>query len=129
MSEKNVYIQDKRSSKFIFWIFFGILAFIAIYFPFFQPNLRYQTGAALGSVMDILGNIFFTLGTLCMIFGGLGLIISRGGGGSIKSLVLGFLMLNIGQWLLGPGTVPLSSNSENIPIGYHCIQLFTSLFF
>ena len=93
-------VQGKRNGgKWTYWIFFAILAFIAIYIPFFGTNIRYQASALFSKVFTIIGTLAMTIGGLMAFFGFAGIFI--GGKNWIKSLILGGLLLWIGCWCLG----------------------------
>jgi hypothetical protein len=94
-------ILEKKggSGKWIYWTFFGILGFIAIYIPFFGTNLRYQASYLFSNVFNIIGTLSLTIGGLLAIFGFAGIFMR--GKNWIKSLILGGLLLWIGCWCLG----------------------------
>ena len=102
LKNRNDYVileGKSRGGKWIYWIFFAILAFIAIYIPFFGTNLRYQTSYLFSKVFNIIGTLSLTIGCLMVFFGFAGIFI--GGKNWIKSLFLGGLLLWIGCWCLG----------------------------
>ena len=116
-------IVDKENSsggttKAVFWIFFGIVGFIAIYMPFYGTNLRYQVGGAFSNTFNTIGVILFTLGTLMMLWGLLILFCGKNLSG-IKLMLLGFLICYIGGFFLAPATLGSSSSGKDIPQGYH----------
>ena len=94
-------ILEKKggSGKWIYWTFFGILGFIAIYIPFFGTNLRYQASYLFSNVFNIIGTLSLTIGGLLALFGFAGIFMR--GKNWIKSLILGGLLLWIGCWCLG----------------------------
>ena len=102
MRNRNDYVileRKGRGVKWVYWIFFGIIGFIAIYVPFFGTNLRYQMSFGFSKVFDIMGTIAMVIGGLMTFFGFAKIFV--GGKGGIKSLILGGLMLWIGCWCLG----------------------------
>jgi len=113
-----IYSQKKKRSNKTFLAFLGILGFIAVYVPFFGSNLQYQTGT-------IFKFIFNTIGTLCLVLGMTGFIIS------ILKLLLrkidigGFtisvLLLWIGAFLTGTSFTlwTFLMGGERPTIGYH----------
>jgi len=117
---KDLIIIEKSSkkSKAIFWMFFGIIGFIAIYFPFFGPNLRYKTGSYISNTFNTLGTILVTIGALMMIWGLFTLFCGRAGGG-VKMMLLGFVILFIGGWFLAPSLIGSTSTGREVPQGYH----------
>lgn len=116
-----IIIKDKKSSfKGAYWVLFAILLFVAVYVPFFGANIRYQTGA-------ILRTIFNTIGTICLVGGGIllafGIIsIFLKGSSGLAMLLAGVLILWIGSWLTGvPFLFDLFGSGTNASesTGYH----------
>ena len=112
------YSQGRRGTA-VFWIFFAILAFAAIYFPFFGGNLRYQVGNTVDGILTKIGNIIYVLGALLMVIGFLKLFLSRGGMGALRPMILGFLLLIIATWLVNPGDITTLSINQPAQKGYH----------
>jgi len=70
MGKKDVYIlRPEKSSRSVLYVYFGILVFIIVFFPFFALTLRYQLGM-------IFSTVFNWLGVMCMTFGAFFIIIS-----------------------------------------------------
>ncbi len=102
MKNRNGLVMDDRnksSGKWIYWMFFTILIFIAIYIPFFGSNLRYQTSYIFSQIFNILGTFSLTIGGLMVFFGFTGIFTKSRNW--IRSLVLGGVLLWIGCWCLG----------------------------
>ncbi|MHA1294546.1 MAG: hypothetical protein ACTSQJ_18045 [Promethearchaeota archaeon] len=111
--------KRKNSRRFIFWFFFGIITFIAIYFPFFGGNLRFSVGSSLSAVFHILGKISFSIGSLMMIWGLFTLLCTRSIKSGIPLMVIGFLLCLFGSYLLDPSIIGFSTFGKEVPQGYH----------
>ncbi|MBD3212364.1 MAG: hypothetical protein GF311_07135 [Candidatus Lokiarchaeota archaeon] len=125
MSEIIVVDQGKKSTTWLFYVFAGILLFIAIYMPFFGGNLQ-------GLFSEWFGQIFHWLGIGSLIIGivffisGVIRLFGRRGSGAI-SLVIGVLLLWIGSWITGISIDFLSFLGFNPPgesKGYHSMRIF-----
>ena len=116
--EKIALYENKGNYAFIFWIFFAIIAFIAVYLPFFGGNLRYSLGKGFEAIYSTLGTYANTFGGILVGLGLFGIIISHGRGG-IKMAVLGMMLLYIGGWLLGPGIIGTEYVSNEAFMGYN----------
>ena len=123
MTEKKLYIikdnndNSEKKSKSILWLFFGIIGFICIYFPFYGATLRYQTSSTLSRILVTTGTIMGTIGILMIVFGILGLFL----GNKMKAIMLllmGVIVLYITSLLLLPGTISSSSGGPSSK-GYH----------
>lgn len=81
------------------WVFFGILIFVFIFFPFFAFNLRYQLGYIFQTIMDYIGNTCLTVGGFLIILCVAGLIVGK----SIKVgwFVVAIVLLWVGCWCTG----------------------------
>ena len=108
---------NKKSNKGIFWLFFGILAFICIIFPFYLSNLRYQTSTVADKIMTSFGTFLIWAGGLIFVWGLIGLFCNPRGFRSIKTMIIGFLILYIGFFLVTP-TAGFGPGAEPIPKGY-----------
>jgi len=118
---KDDYIIIEKSSnrsKSVFWIFFGILGFIAIYMPFYGANLRYQTGTMFSKTFNFIGTTLMVLGGLMLIWGLFSLFCGSTSGG-IKLMILGVLLIIIASYFLAPATIVASSSGREAPQGYH----------
>ena len=104
----------KKSSSYVYWFLFVIIAFIAIYFPFFGNNLRYQTGAAFSQTFETLGIVCNTVGGLFLLWGLSGLLCSKNIG-AVKIMIIGALFLFLGSWLIDPSSIGSLSTGP----GYH----------
>ncbi len=104
MAEVIVYPQQNQgqAKTYIKWVFYGIIIFLAIIFPFFGYEIRSQLGTIFRGFFNIVFNV---IGTLC-IFGGIiylllgvfGLFSRRF---SFKQIILGALLLWVGCWMTG----------------------------
>lgn len=116
------YSQRSRGSK-VFWIILGIVAFAAIYFPFFGGNLRYVVGSGVGSVFTqygaIIGKYLLIVGLLMFLFGFLNLILMGGGLRGVKPMILGFLLMVLATWIIDPGSLGTYTHGAPVPKGYH----------
>ena len=97
--EKYYVLRSEKNSKWLYYVFIGIAAFILIYFPFFAMNLRYQVGAVFSKLFDAFGMV-------CLGMGGIFSLISLfnlfgKGKINIKFLVLGVVLVWIGCWCTG----------------------------
>jgi hypothetical protein len=112
--DKDTYIlEEKNKFNYILWFFFGIIAFITIYFPFFGSNLRYQTGATFSGIFNTLGEICNYMGTILCIWGLF--LFCRGRLGGLVVLLSGYLLLTFGGWLIDPRSIFGISTAP----GYH----------
>jgi hypothetical protein len=87
--------QGKKYAKYLFY---AIIAFLAIYMPFFGSELRYQLGGIFKLVFDTVGMFCVFGGVLCILLGIIGLIGRRF---SIGYIVMGAILLWIGCWMTG----------------------------
>ena len=55
MKQEKYYRIDDGSSSTMWYIIFGIVAFIVVIFPFFAINMRYQLGAIILKIVDTIG--------------------------------------------------------------------------
>jgi len=68
MAANKYYTMKKKKSPTLS-IFFVLIIFIFMLFPFFIMNLRYQIEAALSSIINGIGGFCLTIGGVFMIFG------------------------------------------------------------
>ncbi|MHA1491992.1 MAG: hypothetical protein ACTSRI_20350 [Promethearchaeota archaeon] len=112
------YTLERRSDfKGAFWIIFGIIAFIAVYMPFFAPNLRYQVGSVFSSIFNFIGGSCLFLGVLLFIWGIAGVFCGKSFR-PVKIMVLGVLLIWIGMYLMEP-TSGFGLSSTGTSKGYH----------
>ena len=115
--EKEYFSSEKKNNfKGMFWIFFGIVFFIAIYIPFLAPNLRYQIGSVFSAIFDFIGGLCLFVGFLLFIWGIAGVLCGRNFR-AVSLLILGVLMIWIGMFLLEP-TSGFGTNATSSK-GYH----------
>ena len=110
--------EDNKKFNVVFWVFFGIIGFLAIYFPFFGPNLRFQTGMMLSKVFTTVGTVLVTLGALMFIWGLLSLFCGRTSSG-VKVMLLGFVMMFLGGYFINPALIGAGGTGREVPKGYH----------
>ena len=117
MADNDTYVvikDKKKSNNLALFILFGIIAFIAIYFPLFGGNLRFATGNAISFVFNEIGTICLTFGTLMMVWG-FCLVVSTKSTRYVGMMVVGFILVYLGGFLIAPGTF----GSPDVPQGYH----------
>ncbi len=110
--------KENKKSSVIFWIFFGIIGFLAIYFPLFGSNLRFQTGALLSKAFTTVGTILVTFGALMFVWGLFTLFCGKSGSG-VKVMILGFVMVFLGSYFINPALLGVGSTGKEVPKGYH----------
>ncbi len=119
------YGSGRDAKKFIFWAFFGIIGFCAIYFPFFAPNLRYTTSAYLKGIFTPIGTISITLGSLMVVWGLFSLFCSHRKSAGIKLMIMGVLLIWVGMYFTSfvvDFSFPVGSSGDSErsrPKGYH----------
>lgn len=107
--------RSRRGST-VFWIFFGIIAFAAIYFPFFGGNLRSQIGNFTTGIFSKIGLLLFFGGLILL---GIGLItIVTGKLKGIKIALLGFILVWVAMNFFDPGLGGVLTNNA-FPRGYY----------
>ncbi len=104
----------KKTSSYVYWFLFVIIAFIAVYFPFFGNNLRYQTGASFSQTFEILGTLSNTVGGLLLFWGFSTLICSKKLS-AVPIMIAGALLMFLGTWLIDPSSIGFISTGP----GYH----------
>ena len=117
-SDSIIIKEENKKSSMIFWVFFGIIGFLAIYFPIFGSNLRFQTGAMLSKVFTTAGTILVTLGALMFVWGLFMLFCGKSGSG-VKVMILGFVMMFLGGYFINPAFIGVGSTGKEVPKGYH----------
>ncbi|MFX1398314.1 MAG: hypothetical protein ACFFAS_14885 [Promethearchaeota archaeon] len=109
--------KKKTPIKWVYWIFIALIAFIAIYMPFFGSNLRYQTSSILKTVFSTIGTISIVVGGIACIFGVIDIF---SGGKGLGWVLIGGLMLWIGCWLTGvPFLFDFFGTGSGGSSGYH----------
>ena len=110
--------EERGSFSFIYLIFFAIIAFLLIYLPFFGSNLRFSLGAGFEEVFETLGTYCFGFGTAFMTFGFL-MVLGTKSLRYVKLMILGFLLIYISGWLIGPGIIGTEYSSSGAFHGYN----------
>lgn len=118
MSRRNYYGYNRgRRGSVVFWIFFGIVSFAAIYFPFFGGNLRYLIGDFVSGIFAKIGSFLFFGGLILL---GIGFIrMFTGGFKGIKIALLGLILVWVSLNFFDPGLWGILTHSEAVPKGYH----------
>ncbi len=118
MSRRDYYSfqRGRRGSK-VFWIFFGIVAFAAIYFPFFGGNLKYQIGNAVSGIFDQIGRFLFFGGLILLGIGFLRMF--TGSFKGIKLALLGVILLWVAINFFDPGLWGILTHGKGVSQGYH----------
>jgi len=112
MSRRHYYGYNRgRQGSKVFWIFLGIVAFAAIYFPFFGGNLRYQIGTFVSQIFQTIG-IYLFIGGVVLLFYGLVRL-------KLKSMLLGGILLWVAITFVEPGLWGILTNGVSVPKGYH----------
>ena len=94
------YLPDQRkTSRATMYIFFGILTFILVFFPFYGINLRYQVGFVFSKIFDTIGMISLMVGGVMTLISFLSVFTGRSV--NTKYLIGGILLLWVGCWCTG----------------------------
>jgi len=103
MAEIILYPQAESKGKtYVKWVFYGLIAFLAIFFPFFGKDLRYYLAPIFKGIFN---TIFDVVGMFC-VFGGiiyilLGIFGLFGRRFSFGKIILGGILLWVGCWMTG----------------------------
>ncbi|MCP6719396.1 MAG: hypothetical protein KJI71_04140 [Patescibacteria group bacterium] len=122
MKKQTYYLIGSKggTSRWIYITFFCIIAFSLIFFPFYAVNLRYQLGYIFRQILDGIGWISLTLGSLLTAISILSLFT---GGRSMRSstLIIGIVLLWIGCWVTGSvfNLFGITIGNERASGGYH----------
>ncbi len=125
MKEGNdtVVYETKSKANIIFWAFFGIIAFITIYFPLYGGSLRFETGSLISQVLDVFGQGCRVIGFLFMIWGLFGLLCGSKSR-AVSLMIMGFMLFMISSYIINPGSVFYAINDKELPAGYHSLGFF-----
>lgn len=123
MKRKQTYYligSSGRSRRWIYLVFFGILAFILVFFPFYAVNMRYQVGYIFQQIVDGIGYFSLTVGTLLTTISIVSLFIG-GRHMNTRWLIIGVVLLWIGCWVTGSvfSLFNVTIGNERPPAGYH----------
>ena len=110
-----VFEERKKHSKYVYVIFFGIIMFVVLYFPFFGSNMRYEYGRSFSLIFSSIGTILIYMGTIFLLIGILSFFNMNPGKG-FKFLILGVILLSFAAYFLIPGSV---GTDQAVPKGYH----------
>lgn len=103
MKKETYYLIGSRTGKsqrWIYFVFFCIIAFVLVFFPFYAINLRYQLSYIFGQIFDTIGWISMTIGGLLTMLGVFS-ILTGGRSLQFRYLILGIVLLWIGCWCTG----------------------------
>lgn len=110
------YQRGRRGSK-VFWVFFGIVAFAAIYFPFFGGNLRYQIGNFVSDLFEKIGTFILYGGLMLLGFGFFRMF--TGSLKGVKVALLGVILIWVAINFFNPGLWGIITHGKEISQGYH----------
>ena len=110
-----VYEDGKNHSKYFYVIFFGIIMFVILYFPFFGSSMRYEFGSFFSLIFSSIGKILVYMGTIFLLLGILSFF-NMNPGKAFRFLILGVILLSFAAWFLIPGNV---GTDQPVPKGYH----------
>ena len=117
-----IIIEEKDGGKsglnWFFYAIFGVMVFLAIYFPFFAPNLRYSVGSLFSQIFSVVGTFCVFFGVLFMVFGILSIFLRRPYKG-IQLLCLGFILIYLAGYFIIPGIMGSRTGGKGVPKGYH----------
>lgn len=122
MKKETYYLigSSQGKSRWIYFTFFCIVAFILVFFPFYAINMRYQLGYIFRQIIDSIGWISLTLGGLLTMVSILSLFT---GGRSLRFnyLIIGVVLLWIGSWCTGVviDIFGITIGNERVLGGYH----------
>ncbi|MHA1914461.1 MAG: hypothetical protein ACW986_03710 [Promethearchaeota archaeon] len=114
-------IKENRSPKTLIYTYFGILIFIAIFFPFFELNFRYQLGRFFSKMFEMIGRVTLTIGSAITTVGIIGLF--AGFRMRARLFLVGVVLLWIGCWTTGTMVklfgIPIGNAHTGGGSGYH----------
>lgn len=120
MSRRDYYgYRRGRRGSIVFWIFLGIVAFAAIYFPFFGGNSKYQVGSYVSGIFHNLGLCLFIGGLFFIGIGLIRMMLPKGFKPGIKMALLGGILVWIAINFFEPSLWGFITNLEPVPKGYH----------
>ena len=118
MATKKYYKMKEKKSPTLS-IFFGIVVFVFLLFPFFIINLRYEIGSALSIIINGIGGFSMVIGWIFLVFGVVGVITrSRYW---VRHVVIGVILLWIGAWCTGAIVNFFGFNINNVSISLFVI--------
>jgi len=119
MATRKYYTMKKKKSPTLS-IFFAIVMFVCVLFPFFVINLRYQIGNTLSIIINGIGSISLVIGGFFLMFGVVGVFTKSRNW--VKHVIVGVILLWIGAWCTGAIINFLGFNigpDANSGSGYH----------
>ena len=96
---KYYFPNQRRTSGTIKYVFFGIIIFILVFFPFYGLNLRYQLGVVFSEIFSKIGMLCLFGGGIMLLFSFIGIFTSRSV--QTKYMIVGILLLWVGCWSTG----------------------------
>jgi hypothetical protein len=119
--KKYIIIGEDKRNKTVVYTFFGILIFVAVFFPLFELNFRYQLGQFFSKIFDIIGTISLTIGSAIVVITILTLF--AGGKVFLRTLIVGIVLVWIGCWCTGAVVnlfgVSIGNSDTSGGAGYH----------
>ena len=115
MFDTIIFGKNKDQIKYVYWVLFGIVFFLVIYFPIFGNNLRYEIGTILRFIFNSIGNILVFFGLIFILLGVLSFF-NLNPGKALMFLILGGVLLSFGGLFLIPGSL---GSTDPAPKGYH----------
>jgi small-conductance mechanosensitive channel len=89
----------QSEKKWTLYIFFGIIVFVLLFFPFFAITWRYKVGKSLSLIFDTIGMLCLMIGAFLIFLSVMGIF--TGSYDWTKKLIVGIILLYIGCWLTG----------------------------
>ncbi len=124
MAKEEYYlIGYQGKSKFILYLFFGVVVFLVIFFPFFAINMRYQMGYIFRQIFDFIGTTCLTFGAIITLYSIITVFFSRGI--NTKWLITGIVLLWVGSWCTGTAVqlFGIQIGRDQASGGYHWYSL------
>lgn len=114
-----VVVEEPRATKVktLFWLFFGLLAFVLVFMPMFGKDWRFRLSPLFSQIFEFIGNLSLFIGALIAIWGLFSLLCGSKGGG-IKLMILGIMLILFAGYMLNPGALYFGGFGSEIPQGY-----------
>jgi predicted membrane channel-forming protein YqfA (hemolysin III family) len=112
-----IIIGTRKKTNPIFWIFFALIGFITIFYPFFGSNLRFTVGNFFSGIFRAVGIICYTLGGIIFVWSLFTMICTRSLK-AIKPMIIGLILLMIANFFFFPGTFGVFTHGEEFSQGY-----------
>jgi choline-glycine betaine transporter len=120
MNDVIIIKETSHSSKTVFLVFLGIILFIALYFPFWGQDLRYDFSRVFSYIFNVAGTACLYFGMIFLVLGVLTFFGKKPLSG-LGLILLGIIMLSFATYLLYPSTIGSGSSGTGKPApkGYH----------